>query len=392
VRVRHLTWTDDPLVAQTVQHIESTCISEEIDFKSIEIDRASTDSDSNVFEMLCLAAHGEALARLGLAADGRAAPTTASIVPTVDLALLLICDGDHALPNRMLSAGARACVAPAGRAGVEAAQTLAGTLIEQLHQGANVAAACAAARAAVRALAHPAPDMRWHRWRVHMSSLEPQVLCGLAAESAAHEAARRGGSGFVGLEHLILHPPPSFDAQLRYACRQSAPLVARHLALFEPPEHDAPMAETPRLAAGGPSTDAARQLLNALTGRSIHTPTVGGTTMGRSAPERRAAIGFEVLGGPEDGRVIRPADGETIGRYSAQPRADHLLYSAVGAWDPKTSRCHVRWLGGAVEIIAHAVVDGRPVEPGDRLPVQVGTIVQLGGVTRLVGWAPEPGA
>ena len=52
-----------------------------------------------------------------------------------------------------------------------------------------------------------------------------------------------------------------------------------------------------------------------------------------------------MIGGPEDGRRLRPAPGEAVGRWAEPARSEHVLYQHSLLTDASLSRKHLVWEG-----------------------------------------------
>ena len=69
-------------------------------------------------------------------------------------------------------------------------------------------------------------------------------------------------------------------------------------------------------------------------------------TMESLPPDRLPlAQGLVVLGGPQDGLILRPRAGDSVGRTAESDGPDHPLYQGARWWDRKLSRDHLRWVG-----------------------------------------------
>lgn len=357
---------------------------------------------------------------------GAATPVHAllPVLSGASLVVLDVCDAGSPLPeeagtapSRLLAAGARAVVAPAGRLGVEAAGAFSEGLYAALAGGSTLAEATAAGRRAVRALALPFPDGRW----ANLSLLVADVASALArleapgsspagwsvrgeARAWVMEATERArASGFFGVEHLLATWPSRGDPLVS--------LVAFHLAhqggALErigalqprgslPP--DAPV--TPRLAGtrldAADATALARALWDGLDGtvqallgleeaRAASTlETVATLEPGPAEPAERPPAGrLEVLGGPEDGLVV---EGDRVGRAE---RADSEgLYRIASVVDPYLSRRALEREGG-VWVARKALQCRRAgrwitVGPGP-VELQVGDVLALSRATWVRG-------
>ena len=203
--------------------------------------RLATLDDHSAPAWLHVVCHGTADAQgVALVADGaEVAPTSAAHALGRHLrgaraAILEVCDSaggpteTDTLASAVLRAGARACVAPRQRLAADAAAAFASGF--HAHE-ANLLGRLLAGRAAVRALASPRPDARWHVPALHIGDL--RVLSD-AAEAAwpgwpptlaavARAATARAVQGFVGIEHLL-------DALAAVDADGRAAMVGRSLA------------------------------------------------------------------------------------------------------------------------------------------------------------------
>jgi hypothetical protein len=221
--------------------------------------------------------------------------------------------------------------------------------------------------------------------------------------------------GYVGVEHLVLAlldgPPDPRFARVRYQLRSGAAQAEAYLAALEPADDRAPdwsgterlRRIGARLAEGFDTTDlwsaivaeaqVVLRLLFAL-GPGAFTTTDDDDATARSRSEHFAVAdgpvtALEIVGGPEDGRVLRPAPGERIGRRASVDRAEHVLYAASALVDRRLSRAHLAWLGdGRLRSLApvHRVVGAEhPAMPGDVLALSRGDAVAPSPGTWLVG-------
>lgn len=240
-----------------------------------------------------------------------------------------------------------------------------------------------------------------------------------AVLQSALEVAQQLASGFVGLEHIVLalcRPAPRgrVAERLRFMLSMRRDGVRERLSSYElnAPERVEYLG-TPRLRAlaarllPGFEVEAlwaliqndVSALLNATTRVSgASGPRADSTLMTgegesvsrRPAPKADAAAGLEVLGGPEDGRVLRLGVGDELGRASADSAVKHTLYEGTALVDRHLSRRQLRWLGdGRVELLARARELRRPsgVEPlsGGIVQLHVGDVLALTRVTWLRG-------
>lgn len=351
------------------------------------------------------------------------------------LVAVCICEAGHAgggeldaLPGRLLRAGASAVLAPVAPLHRDAGLALAEGLRSEWQQGSSIGGAVRTARARVRGLALQTLDGRWHNVRLHV--FDPDALFRVVAETLgwagcadatatrllrrAAESARTLGAAAVGVEHLAsaLHgfePVSPCVARVRtmLPADRLQKLVESGLTITGPlPERPHP---TPRLAAllaslpAGFSVEALLEAVIADPHHRLHraarsplraawpgaqarsNPTLH-TVFGSAEPSQTAVM-VQVVGGPEDGRLIRPNPGDVLGRAQSIEGPDIGLYSSIPLSDPKLSRKSFRWIGdGNIELFARGTLlragQRQPVEPG---PVQlhVGDTLLLTNETRL---------
>ncbi len=266
--------------------------------------------------------------------------------------------------------------------------------------------------------------------RLHLCAAEPWVNPSLywlptgwpAVEPAlaelltrARELAAQRASGFVGLEHLLgaivggsdLGGPLSalflrqLEPQLQGVLRGLDPWRAR--AGVESLQDPRP---SPRLLAWGralpqgadaeqlwalASAEAVRMMAQGsadpgATLRTIHdlsrTQGLGGGSLGAAGlapPTLTPPTRLEVLGGPEDGRVLSPQPGQSVGRHDEDPRfrPDLALYAETLVEDLRLSRRHLEWLGpGRVRMLRRG---NALVRMGARLPLSEGVRTLMAG-------------
>ena len=335
------------------------------------------------------------------------------------LVVLEVCEAASArtseldsLASRLIAAGASACLAPASELAVEAAAAAGRTLHAQLTAGSTVVDAVLEARRAVRELALPYPDARWYQLQLHCGvyrALEIRPVLpapdGLPAADddvravvdRAVQIAHEDALGFVGFEHLIeaLGEGRHEHGGLRGLALLTRPLRAQHRGRRDAlvAVETANLGLTPRLLAAdfrdGFNADdvcAAMLATGPLEGRTLpgsDSATIADQSEVRPATPARA---LEVQGGPEDGRVLRPAEGDVIGRHSTGTAADITLYRRTSCTDPGLSRNHLRWLAdGRMEALKRTTVDG--VRARGVFDVRIGDRVRVGLATVLRGIA-----
>lgn len=345
----------------------------------------------------------------------RSATLLAEHVGDARVVALWMCDGASGgqdLPERILGAGADLCLASVGRIDQDTATRFASALHEELAAGSPPISAALFARQAVRQEDDPRPHARWHRIRMVIGDVEsarpvPRLRLppGWPRPAASLEGllfrtwelATAEGSGFVGVEHLLLalaRGPQVEGAELRrHQALSAGHSLREHLAGLVPSTGEHPLRVTPRvrrvmalLEDGYDIRDLLARLLDdqpALAVRlfGAHVPiphpdedaTLGvfvPTAEGEAVPR-----GLEVLGGPEDGLHIVPEPLDIIGRANADPATTHGLYADTALVDRSLPRKALRWLGNG--LIA------RPWD-GPAQPVHVGELIQLTRSTMLV--------
>jgi hypothetical protein len=225
----------------------------------------------------------------------------------------------------------------------------------------------------------------------------PDPSAGRWLSEARRDALRRG-DGYVGVEHLLrtlltLDTGGSVAAGVRRAAgpwlsaydEVSAALVPQAITTPDP-------TVTPRLARLGAELspgfrvdDLAYRLIPA-TGLAV-APTLSTDTWDPvGAPgEAGPAAALEVFAGPEDGRVLIPRVGESIGRAGGD--ASHALYEGSRLTDRKLSRRHLVWNGARLDAVKPLSVVG-PEGPRDpAADLRVGDVVVVTSGTRLRGVA-----
>jgi len=400
------------------------------------------DAIDGTTELLWVIGHGERLEEgVCLALEhaeqgpGTAAHALGPDLRRAGLVVLDVCEAGSptrgeldALAARLVTAGAQACAGPLVRTGLEAADAFAQGLLEALIEGSDLAGATAAGRREVRGLALPHPDCRWANQALWVSGIDvlegPLVrverrptswprpgaeISGLVGEAMRLAASSSGG--FVGVEHLLSavatseHSSPG-TAALRYALAREAEAWRRHLnGLTVDPARADGLAATPRLARIGwwlPEGFALEDLAQELSkepgdvlGYLLGTfptklptgdSTLQSATWGWESTTEEEAVALEVLGGPEDGRRLRPAEGESLGRAASSDGPHHGLYVATRLVDPYLSRRHLRWDGDgritALRPLAR-VRGGDACEVQGSVPVRAGDILRLTDATSL---------
>jgi hypothetical protein len=396
------------------------------------------------FTALHIVAHGRAgvdsvAVSLGGAAGsgaldaGAAGARLASEVSTADLVVMSVCGAGAPvgrelddLAGRLIACGAASVVAPVREMSAEALARFAEGFYQTLRDAGAPAEAVRAGRAAVRAWGHPHPASRWHgvawfvrdlrtpaapppvapRWRPGGWPRPDPAAAALLDD--ARELARASGDGYLGVEHLLeaLQRARTDDDRVRRARRWLAGVLAGHKAASAAltPQPAAPgLWSTPRLASWGSRLEDDFDL-GALCELLVEAPWPGAA--GPSAPppggeetwatveaRQEPATHLEVIGGPEDGRRLRPAPGLTIGRHAASGSPEVALYQRAALTDRKLSRQALVWLGGGEVALlrqAHLLRAGATthLQPGrvallagDRLALTRGTCLAARGDT-----------
>ncbi|MEL6345560.1 MAG: CHAT domain-containing protein [Myxococcota bacterium] len=402
---------DDPNVSRIARRLRAICAELNLPAPLPVDPSAVSDSGPMILHFIC---HGETLTdqlRLLGAGDAEMASGTAvhllsPLLSQTDLVVLSVCEGGADLPaemdglaERLIAAGARAVVSSSGKLSVSAAEAFLSGVYPALRDGASLASAIQAGRRAVRGLASPFPDARWHRLRLLIGDLQsattslqptseqwhPEGWPTPGPDAAAHLAAvyqiaEALGSGFIGVEHLALalaeRPPIAGLEAIRYPLALRIAEIRDGLAQLLPvPGRTSATRLSPRLQAIGAHLprqfnlawlwrvvlEQAGPIIQRLSGSSGLVAVAGGQTATvqtwTNLPTRPTTPpdGFEVIGGPEDGRRVFPAAGETIGRWAEPTRSQHCLYEDTQLTDPSLSRRHLAWLGGGrIQLLAPA--------------------------------------
>ncbi|MCB9742120.1 MAG: CHAT domain-containing protein [Alphaproteobacteria bacterium] len=377
---------------------------------------------------------------------GTALHVLAPVLRDVELTVLHVCEGGVDLPveidglvARFIRAGAPACVAPTTRLSLDASQAFLRALYPSLVSGGSLADAVASGRRAARALAIPHADSRWYNQVLFVGDMrvvaKPSVVHerwlpdgwprpAPDAASLLDEAFRiacRTGSGFVGLEHLALalSRMPLGAAGLervRFQLGLRRDEFLQYLSNFMPVSaRKADWGGTLRLRGYGAALrpgfglvelwdvitrDRTHFLREMVRGRLIGPSTLDSLHSDRTEHSMDWTIdmkppkpvnALQVLGGPEDGRVLRMTEGEVIGRWSEAVDSDYTLYCESILVDRRLSRRHVRWLGeGRIELLkrARALIrrgfrDPEPLAPKTVLRLEEGDVLQLSRATWL---------
>lgn len=421
-RLRMLTWSptpDETRCAGLLEHLETLgdCVAVPPDEGSVPVE------DDGCHDLLHVVCHGASVAegsRLLVDDSDRGLGTAAHLLggalPRFGLVVLDVCEGGRPtarqvanLAGRFLATGARACVAPAEVAVVDACSAFAEGLHGALGGGAGLVAAVAAGRRQVRALAHPDPGARWSTFRLFVASLSvasggpmvtaaampagwPEVaddLLGLLDAAAA--VAHREGAAHMGVEHLAMALPEVRGGGLATGLVRSRVLAVgretwRDLQVGVVSAGPRPevLPFTPRLVGWGAGLSSGAGLedfwrvaladpgcgLHALPGDPLVLPasddTLDSATWNPGAPAaRKLLVGFDAVAGParglesvwgpEDGRRWEMAPGEVLGRASRRSTIAHPMYRHTATVDRALHRRQLTWRGQGVAHLHHAV-------------------------------------
>lgn len=325
--------------------------------------------------------------------------------------------GAPAMVEPLLAAGVPVVIAPTGPVPVEMLEHFASGMAEALADGRSVADMVAAGRRAVRAWAFPHPLARWSVMRCYVGRLDAlsAVLCPQSwvpegwpiprADAAAwlHAAqldALRRTDGYVGLEHLLRTVTGVVGGETcaatlrRCAAMWLRPYEEASAGLLPQGGHAADLRPTPRLRGLGEALRpgfSLEGLAAAVLGQPTLTPlgAVPGDskfdtlrTLESSAPPAAPeATALEVVGGPEDGRIIELAGEFVLGRAGGQ--ADVQLYAGTRLTDRKLSRRHLEWSGGRLRSERSLEVHGPEGVREGGAPLRHGDLIAVTGSTRL---------
>lgn len=231
-----------------------------------------------------------------------------------------------------------------------------------------------------------------------------------AALTRAEALARQDGLGFLGVDHVMRALLESGERGPMYAQLRRL-LPERELASVLVPPSTPPtgLSPTPRLrwlaralAPGFEVLDLLRAIVEDPTSPlhlvagldlALTLPQRDATDPGRTREpwlprERAPATWLEVLRGPEDGRALRPRQGDLIGRAGGSAQLE--LYLGTPCHDRGLSRAHAIWRGDSrIEPLKPCrYVPGfapRPAPAGEPLTLRDGEVIQLTPFTWLRG-------
>jgi len=299
---------------------------------------------------------------------------------------------DH-LPRALLAAGCPAVRSPQAALSARAAVAANERFYDALVGGRSLAWATRAARQAVCSLGLGRPDSRWHQLRLLVGQVDAHSLGRPVRQRAETAALWPGASTAVvsvleratrlawqrrtrRLTPLLLAQAivelaaPGAQVALEMLVYNFDPrLLQRQAWRVEPGWEALPLSLSPRLErwarelADAVTVDALAERLGALERGPLHArfmsvpvPTDSLATLDfqgvRAArPERAGRPVLEVLGGPEDGRILRVEPGASVGRFAPEKHVDHALYADCGGHDAMLSRRHLLvrdWCGHAL--------------------------------------------
>ncbi|GEM_PF-5189702 len=281
------------------------------------------------------------------------------------------------------------------------------TLVATLANGAPLLGALAAARRSIRKQNGP-----WWSWRIAVGGMRPAVAGPLVIGQWLPRDWPQPGSdvveilriardegeavGYVGVEQVLT----GFEqAELRFGER------AKHLrglvggcggdawgvlSTLHASSHAPDFSGTPRLrflASELKPGFSAEELATALLAEPALADLLGHGPPAPSGVDARLPRLLEVLGGPEDGRVLEPQAGEVVGRHGKGARAQHGLYEGCRLTDRAVSRESLIWgKDGRVFLRNGGQVRRDKVwtalAPGDA-SLAVGDLLKLSPATRL---------
>ncbi|MCB9758809.1 MAG: FHA domain-containing protein [Alphaproteobacteria bacterium] len=284
--------------------------------------------------------------------------------------------GVRALATTLVKRGSGHCLLPREGAPAGAFADFTEVLYVQLAQGALLIEAVKAgeAMARVRSGSEQAATFLGKREEIHRPLVSkrwrppgwPPVGEAVAEVlDRTFAEVRRRRSGFVGLELLALAlmdgPPVEGLEPLAQALRPRRAALRRGWEeLLQRGAQPADLCGTPRLQALGASVP--RGCDGAALAKVLEPAfeALLGSLGDDAEPDEIETIlparRLEVLGGPEDGRVIELSPGDRVGRGGEGMDAEHTLYAETRLHDPRLSRRHIEWLSPG------RLVLGRPAQ------------------------------
>lgn len=185
--------------------------------------------------------------------------------------------------------------------------------------------------------------------------LRPAVC---AVLERARALSADAGCGYVGIEHVVEALSPTERGRLARLAGQDIDVVARWGALAPQADGRVHPEGTPRLRALLEELDIASGVDGLLEALAELPPVLLGCADPTRPDAWRTLVmpgNLEVLGGPEDGRVLRLDDGDSVGRNGRDHRPDHALYEGHALTDPWLEERALIWLGqGHVLVMAPA--------------------------------------
>lgn len=440
-RVRMLLWAldpEDPAVARGLR--DRRGLAERLGVEVVTVsppDLRPPPPAPGALDLLHVLAHGrrgaEQLQILGRGAElPPEAPVHAllSALSRSAAVILEVCDASapdaspwEDLAHRCLQAGAPVVLASRRPALVEVLSAFVDGLYQALHHDIGWTEAVGIGHEAVARLPLGLPTARWWTLLEHRAGQrdgEPLLLDRgplgglpalhedvLALLRAARALAEADGAGFLGLEHLglaavgaprlagrsgpLVSSLSAAATSLRAAIQASGPRETGRVgrtprldALLRalPPDADLDALWRAALSCGGPLDSLAPALTLPADDRTVGS-TVGAALRATSAPSLALADGLELVGGPEDGRRLALATGQTLGRRSEHGEQPDVPILA----DNRVSRLHLRWEGPGRVWLRHGGVRTRD---GQREPVPAGELRLVVGDLLQLGRAPAP--
>ena len=435
-------WTptpEDPSCAR----LRDALLALPVDARVLELSEGHSLPEASGPEILQIIAHGRRdMEAVGVSLgqggqdSGALSARLEPLLSRVEAVVLAVCAGADATPReldnlagRLAAAGATLVVSPLQRAGVEALERFLQGFYSTLLLGQPIPQAVVEGRRALRAWGHPHPQCRWSNVALLVSDVaaldhgplwrSPVRLAGWpeAGPDAASLLSRAlelaEVDGYIGIEHLVgaLVDTPGGGDLAGWLRRVAPPRVLPfrdQLAQLspQPGAPEGPPAPTPRVLGWGrrlhPDFDleslatviaADPEVALALFGAVVPSSASDAdpyATMESLPPDRLPlAAALVVLGGPEDGLIIRPGVGDSVGRTAERDGPDHPLYQGARWWDRKLSRDHLRWVAPGRIQCRRPLTRTRASEdealPAGEIEVRVGDLLALTHGTRVVG-------